>query len=100
MSTYMLYSLIVLLHSLSAFLLCSLPACSLTCLIWPRFYTTLILGMQEALGNSIWAHTPYACPTHPMSFTSGSMIDLLYAPLGDRWFSDSNSTSYQTRETS
>ncbi len=56
--------------------------------------------MQEALGNSIRAHTPCACPTHPMSFTSGSMTDLLHAPLGDRRFSDSNSIGYQTRESS
>ncbi len=60
----------------------------------------LIWGMQEALGNSIQAHMPCTCPTHLMSFTSGSMTDLLHAPLGDRRFSDSNSTSYQTRETS
>ncbi len=107
MSTYMLsslvlllHSLVLLLHSLSAFLLHSLPACFLTCLIWPRFYTTLIWDVQEALGNSIWAHMPCACPTQSMSFTSGSMTDLLHTPLGDRWFSDRNSIGYQTRESS
>ncbi len=56
--------------------------------------------MQEALGNSIQAHTPCACPTQSMLFTSGSMTDLLHAPLGDRWFSDRNSIGYQTRESS
>src|SRR6266702_6605494 len=100
MSTYMLSSLAFLLCSLSAFLLRSLPACSLTCLIWSRFYTTLIWDMQEALGNSIRAHTPRTCPTQSMSFMSGSMTDLLHAPLGDRWFSDRNSIGYQTRESS